>query len=997
MRRCWGLLGLLLILAALGCGRPAKIVRSFEDAETARIGVMTGSTGEALVSGRFPRARIGRFDDIMDAVTALKSGQLDALVTSFPAALQVTKKNPGFVLLPDALSSEDSAIAMRKGNPALLAAVNRVIEALEADGTLEAMKARWFKPDLAPYEEPEIPVPQAGTPLRIGVSATREPFSFVDAAGRITGHDGELARRVGAQLNRPVEFLNMKFMALIPALEAGKVDLIITGMTATDERRKSVDFSQTYYANAQVMLVRRPDDAGAAPAGSAARPRLASTADLADKRIGVLVGSAHDTFATKTWPRATILQYRTPADVALAVRAAKVDAALFDADPLREMLRQDHRLAILGEPLFQFPVAAGFARDKVALRQQFDRFLVELRESGVQADMVRRWMERRDEHMPVIANARTAPPLVVGVSDMGLPFTAVRDGRLVGFDIELAERFGASLGREVRFSNMDFGSLIAAVSTGKTELIAASIYVTEEREKQIDFSTPYYRMDTLAVALKSNVAIPAEPGADAGLQLRSPDDIADKRIGVLQGSVHDTYVHEHYPRAVVLQYRSPSDLLLAVQAGKVDAGVYNRDALVDMLEDRPRLGLVGGDLTTYPVGVGLRQGNDALRAQFNAFLARLRESGQYDDMLERWIARRAGAMPAMPAVPTNGVLVVGVVGDKGLPFTTMKNGRLTGFDIELCERFAASIGREIRWSDMEFGSLLAAVATGKVDLVVSTLVITEERERKIDFSAPYYSLGASVLALTRNIASPTAAPAASPRPSFHQRLIESFRSNILLEKRYLLIWDGMKTTVIISVFSMLFGTLLGAVVCFLRMSGRRPLSVAARCYIALLRGTPVLVLLMLIFYVMFASVDIDPVLVAVIAFGMNFAAYVSEMFRTGIEGVDRGQTEAGISLGFTPLATFVYIVLPQALQRILPVYKGEFISLVKMTSIVGYIAVQDLTKASDIIRSRTFDAFFPLVMVAILYFLISWLLTQSLEYLERATDPKSRRDRQGKA
>jgi polar amino acid transport system substrate-binding protein len=96
-------------------------------------------------------------------------------------------------------------------------------------------------------------------------------------------------------------------------------------------------------------------------------------------------------------------------------------------------------------------------------------------------------------------------------------------------------------------------------------------------------------------------------------------------------------------------------------------------------------------------------------------------------------------------------------------------------------------------------------------------------------------------------------------------------------------------------------------------------------------------------------------------------------------------------MGFTPLATFLYVVLPQMVRRILPVYKGEFISLVKMTSIVGYIAVQDLTKASDIIRSRTFDAFFPLIMVALLYFAISWVLMQSLEYLERLTDPKYRR------
>jgi polar amino acid transport system substrate-binding protein len=131
--------------------------------------------------------------------------------------------------------------------------------------------------------------------------------------------------------------------------------------------------------------------------------------------------------------------------------------------------------------------------------------------------------------------------------------------------------------------------------------------------------------------------------------------------------------------------------------------------------------------------------------------------------------------------------------------------------------------------------------------------------------------------------------------------------------------------------------------------------------------------------------------VAVIAFGLNFAAYAAEIFRVGIQSIDRGQTEAGISMGLSRIGTFRHIILPQTIQRILPVYKGEFISMVKMTSIVGYVAVQDLTKVSDIIRSRTFDAFFPLVMVAVLYFLLAYLLIQALEYIERETDPVRRR------
>src|SRR6185436_14226796 len=159
----------------------------------------------------------------------------------------------------------------------------------------------WFKQDLGPYDEPNIELPADGLPIRIGVSATREPFNFVDKDGRVTGHDGELARLIASKLHRPIEFSNMKFMALIPALQSGKVDLIVTGMTATEERRKFVDFSQPYFENAQVMLVRKHAAASASSHAQTGAAKMVSASDISDKRIGVLLGSAHDTYATKTY------------------------------------------------------------------------------------------------------------------------------------------------------------------------------------------------------------------------------------------------------------------------------------------------------------------------------------------------------------------------------------------------------------------------------------------------------------------------------------------------------------------------------------------------------------------------------------------------------------------------------------------------------------------------------------------------------------------------
>ncbi|WP_349431336.1 transporter substrate-binding domain-containing protein [Methylomarinum sp. Ch1-1] len=484
---------LMILLATVvffsGCRKNEIVISRFDDAKQARIGVMTGSTGEAITLVRFPQAQVKSFDDIMDAVAAMKSGQLDAIVTAFPAALQVSKKNPEFTVLSEPLAHENTAIAVRKGNDELLATLNRLIDELKNDGTLASMKKRWFKPDLSPYIELNITLPSEGKPLKIGVSATREPFSFVDKNGRVSGHDGEFARIIGAKLQRPVEFYNMKFMALIPALQSGKVDIIVTGKTATQERSQFVDFTQPYYANAQVMLVKRAPSTGFAddPKTTLKQSvKLSSVANLENKRIGVLLGSAHDTYATEHYPDATILQYKSPADVALAVKTGKVDAALYDAEPLREIMRHDESLALLGGSLFDFDVAAGFNKNNPQLRNRFNEFLAQIKQNGVYADMLRRWMERRDTQMPVIENSKNNGVLVVGVSDAGMPFVALQDNQWVGFDIELSKRFAAYLGKKVKFNNMDFGSLIAAVSTGKADIIISSIYVTEERKKQIE-------------------------------------------------------------------------------------------------------------------------------------------------------------------------------------------------------------------------------------------------------------------------------------------------------------------------------------------------------------------------------------------------------------------------------------------------------------------------------------------------------------------------------
>jgi polar amino acid transport system substrate-binding protein len=486
---------------------------------------------------------------------------------------------------------------------------------------------------------------------------------------------------------------------------------------------------------------------------------------------------------------------------------------------------------------------------------------------------------------------------------------------------------------------------------------------------------------------------------DGSQKYSSLDDMKYKRFAIFSGTVYDGFVTKTFPQAKVLMFETTPDMILALKSGKADVLIIDLVSAGIIMRRNPELGVLADDFFNSSLGIGFSKNEPDLRTRFNDYLEKIRANGTYNEIYKRWFIDDPDKviMPDISQITTGKRYVMGVAVDD-LPYIAFINGNYIGFDIEIMKRFALDQNIRIDIMTMEFSALVPALASGKVSIITDGIAITEERGRLIDFSNPYVTSKTAAIVLKSKMAAYSGKlPANGPILSeggFFNKVADSFNRNIILEDRWKIILDGLRVTVIISALSTLLGTMLGAFICSMRMSEHAILNIPAQVYIAIMRGTPVLVVLMLIFYVVFASVDIDPVLVAVIAFGLNFAAYVSEIFRTGIQSIDKGQTEAGVSIGFSRFKTFLFIILPQTIQRILPVYKGEFISLVKMTSIVGYIAVQDLAKASDIIRSRTFDAFFPLVMVAILYFVISWALLFTIEYIEHKTDPKFKRKHQ---
>ena len=194
-------------------------------------------------------------------------------------------------------------------------------------------------------------------------------------------------------------------------------------------------------------------------------------------------------------------------------------------------------------------------------------------------------------------------------------------------------------------------------------------------------------------------------------------------------------------------------------------------------------------------------------------------------------------------------------------------------------------------------------------------------------------------------------------------------------------------------FNLFAGVVAGGIICAMRMS-RHPLPNAfARIYIRWLQGMPIVLMLLILYYVVFSKSNIEAFWVCVLGFSLDFSAYASEMFRSGIQAVPAGQQKAAKALGFKPFAAFRHVVFPQMVIHCLPVYVGQVISTVKLTSVAGYISVMDLTRVSDLIRSRTYEAFFPLIVTALIYFLVACLLTLLLKALENRIDP-TRRKRQ---
>ena len=481
----------------------------------------------------------------------------------------------------------------------------------------------------------------------------------------------------------------------------------------------------------------------------------------------------------------------------------------------------------------------------------------------------------------------------------------------------------------------------------------------------------------VACEQKDNKAVKKEPKCD--------DDLVGLNVAVFSGTCYDIDLTQRGD-ITLFRFNSLPDCLEALASGKVDAYMDDESSFSPSELKRRKLhaAYYGNDYDD--VAFGFRKG-DKLCDEFNEFFQELTDVGLFDEIKKRWLETDEPEIVEMPDIPTYTTGEPIRVGTLQLlaPFNFLVGNRWHGFEAELLYRFAAYLKRPIDIKAYECSAGPAALQANQIDIFGGSLSVTEERKLVMSFGATYYQCHPIILVRDDE----SQAGESSEDLSFIDSIKDSFYRNFIFEDRYNFLLEGLWETIVISFFSLIVGTILAALLCWMRMSKRRILRSLAVCYIDTMRGVPQLVILMIMFYVVLAETGFTATAVAVISFSIVFAAYVCEMFRSSIMALGKGQVEAGIALGFTPMQTFFYIIAPQAIRNVMPVYKGEAVSLFKSTSIVGYIAIVDLTKASDLVRSRTFDAFFPLIVIAIIYFVLAWLLGRFLDRLVKVKKHKT--------
>ena len=474
------------------------------------------------------------------------------------------------------------------------------------------------------------------------------------------------------------------------------------------------------------------------------------------------------------------------------------------------------------------------------------------------------------------------------------------------------------------------------------------------------------------------------------------EDLKGLKGAVKDGSIQDTVLIGLVEDPEICYYASMADECLALTQKKTDYALVIAEQYSAIAEEYEDLTLVPE--LSVPCGeIGYvfakNSHGDELREEIDEYINTISESGELETLKYYWFTPGDKARVSIPTEGPKGTLKIATAATSP-PFIYVQDDGFSGYEVSILASFAEEYGYGLSFVITDMNGLLPSVISGKCDLGANCLMMTDERKETVNFSEATSRPMYTILMRTETAASFTSVSESEKEDlNFFERTARSFKKTFITESRWKLILKGLITTVLLTLLSGTIGIFLGLLFYQIKVGKSRVLSKLIRAFNSIMAGTPMVVLLMIFYYLIFGNVAIPPFFVAVIAFSLNFASGASEIYYNCVKSIDIGQTEAALALGYTKDKAFFRFILPQALLRALPLIKGQLVNLLKGTAVVGFISIQDLTKMGDLVRSRTYDAFFPLIATAVIYYIFAWLIKVIMGKIELVRDPVYKRDK----
>ena len=547
------------------------------------------------------------------------------------------------------------------------------------------------------------------------------------------------------------------------------------------------------------------------------------------------------------------------------------------------------------------------------------------------------------------------------------------------------------------FNEIPFESIAPGVETGKFD-IGMNIVVSEERNETGTLSDIYYTCPVLLVVMGSEDTAAAAVSSKDVSSFNSIEDFNGLPIGVQTAVLYEELIQDRVPDTEFQYYTMPTDMILALKSGKVAAYLVEGVGYGVHKANHPDLDTfkeIPGYISASNI-IGNNDKQATLLAQMNEFIDNGYKNGLLGDngsLYQYWIAdfdplTDNVGVKDFTFTGENGILNIAVEGGYE-PFSFVSDGNLAGFDVEFICRFCVEYGYQPVFNEVPFESIAPGVETGKFDIGMN-IVVSEERNETGTLSDVYYTCPVYLVIMGSDAVQ---AAAESVKPGFFEKIGQSFYKTFIRENRWKLFLSGAGVTTLITVCSIVIGTLLGFLVYMACRHGNKFANGTTNFFMWLIHGMPTVLFLMVLYYIIFGSSRLSGMWISVIGFSLIFACSMIDMLRVGYNAIGRGQYEASTALGYSDRQSFFRILLPQAAQHFLPIYSNEVVTLIKETSVVGYIAVLDLTKISDLVRSRTYEAFFALILTAVVYFVIQGIMVRLVKMIQKRIDPRRRSDK----